>query len=147
VVGKAAARLINAFFASRFNCADGHGYSVDFLMTLKSRKIATRRNSHLGGILLLVFSFCIGIAIWIAVQSGRQDPLPTLVWASTVPDTKVIEMSPIVLDRLGAGWWWIYATPTDRQRLRDAGVGFAFALPTPLAQMAGCSVPVSAVTR
>jgi hypothetical protein len=107
---------------------------------------AKRFMPHLGGLLLLVVSLGLGMAIWVAVQSGRQDPLPTLVWASKVSDTKVMEASPLVLDRLGAGWWWVYATPSDRQRLRDVGVGFALALPTPLAQMAGCSVPASDIT-
>jgi len=45
-----------------------------------------------------------------------------------------------VLDRLGSGWWWVYATPEDRRALRQAGAHLAFALPTPLAQMAGCSI-------
>lgn len=115
-------------------------------MTRNPPDITKRSMPHLGGLLLLVSSLIVGVVTWITVQSGRQDPLPTLVWASRVSDTKVMEVSPLVLDRLGAGWWWVYATPSDRQRLRDVGVGFALALPTPLAQMAGCSVPAGDIT-
>ncbi len=86
----------------------------------------------------------VSLAIWIAVQSTRQDPLPTLVWAPQVTDHQVIESSSRVLNRLNwpAGpWWWIYATPKDRLALKEKGAVIALAMPTPLAQMAGCTVP------
>lgn len=98
-------------------------------------------NTHVGGVLLLVASALLVIVVWIAVQASRSDPLPTLVWAKNLSDAQVMTISPLVLDRLGNGWWWIYATPGDRERLRQAGASFALAMPTPLAQMAGCSMP------
>ena len=91
--------------------------------------------------LLLIGSALAVIALWIAVQASRSDPLPTLVWAKDLSDAKLMTASPLVLDRLGNGWWWVYAAPKDRERLRQAGVAFAVAMPTPLAQMAGCSMP------
>ena len=98
-------------------------------------------NIHVGGVLLLIGSALAVIALWIAVQASRSDPLPTLVWAKDLSDAKLMTASPLVLDRLGNGWWWVYAAPKDRERLRQAGVAFAVAMPTPLAQMAGCSMP------
>ena len=97
---------------------------------------------HLSAVLLLLSSAVVVIGLWIAVQASLSDPLPTLIWARDVPDTAVMTASPLVLDRLGNGWWWVYATPADRLRLKQAGVVLAVALPTPLAQMAGCSMPV-----
>jgi hypothetical protein len=97
--------------------------------------------SHFGGFLLLAASALFAVIIWIAVQSQRQEPLPTLVWAPKLSDTELIAASPMVLDRLGKGWWWVYGTPTDRERLRNAGAHVAIAMPTPIAQMAGCSMP------
>lgn len=79
--------------------------------------------------------------IWIAVQSQRSDPLPTLVWAPNLSDSQLVAASPMVLDRLGGGWWWIYGGPKDRLALRNAGANMAIAMPTPIAQMAGCSMP------
>jgi hypothetical protein len=102
-----------------------------------------RRSAHLGGVMLLVVSLLAGVVMWILVQAQRADPLPTLVWASGLSDQQMMAASPVVLDRLGGGWWWVYATPIDRQRLRSAGAELAIALPTPLAQMAGCSVPAA----
>ena len=110
-------------------------------MNQRHRKRYVVINSHVGAVLLLIGSFVAGIAIWVAVQSSRHDPLPTLVWARGVSDAQVMNASPFVLDRLGDGWWWVFATPADREKLRASGVGFAVALPTPLAQMAGCSMP------
>lgn len=81
------------------------------------------------------------IAIWVAVQATRTDPLPTLVFSPNITDSQLMQASPMVLDRLGNGWWWIYATPPDRKRLKEAGASMAIAMPTPLAQMAGCSMP------
>ena len=104
-------------------------------MTLK------RSSSHFAGVGLLIATFALGIVIWVAVQSTRSEPLPTLVWASSVSDGQIMSAGPAVLDRLGAGWWWIYATPQDRQTLKSIGAKLALAMPTPLAQMAGCSVP------
>ncbi len=100
-----------------------------------------RINTHLGGVLLLIGSAVVVIGIWIGVQASRTDPLPTLVWAGDVSDAAVMTASPLVLDRLGNGWWWVYAAPKDRERLRQTGVRIAVAMPTPLAQMAGCSMP------
>ncbi len=97
--------------------------------------------SHLGALMLLTITSLIAVIVWIAVQSQRTDPLPTLVWAPKLGDTQVMTASPMVLDRLGNGWWWIYATPKDREALKRAGAHFAIAMPTPIAQMAGCSMP------
>jgi hypothetical protein len=96
---------------------------------------------HLAAVILLTASALVVIAIWIGVQASRSDPLPTLVWAGELSDADLMTASPMVLDRLGSGWWWIYATPVDRQALREKGVRLALAMPTPLAQMAGCSIP------
>ena len=106
-----------------------------------------RIHRHLGAVLLLLGSAVVVIGLWITVQASRSDPLPTLVWARDVPDTTVMTASPLVLDRLGNGWWWVYATPADRLRLKQAGVALAVALPTPLAQMAGCSMPVPVTSK
>jgi len=103
--------------------------------------VGMKTSNHWLGVGLLLTTFLVGVSIWVAVQSTRQDPLPTLVWAAGVPDSQVMAASPRVLDRLGGGWWWVYATPKDREALRTMGVRLALALPTPLAQMAGCSVP------
>jgi hypothetical protein len=100
---------------------------------------------HIGGMLLLIGSFVLGLVIWIAVQSTRAEPLPTLVWAAKMSDSQVMAAGPVVLDRLGQGWWWVYATPKDRDALRSVGAQLALAMPTPLAQMAGCSVPAAPV--
>lgn len=97
--------------------------------------------SHLGALALLTITALTAILIWIAVQSQRADPLPTLVWAPDLSDSQLLAASPIVLDRLGGGWWWIYGQPTDRAALRSAGAKMAIAMPTPIAQMAGCSMP------
>lgn len=105
------------------------------------------RYPHRGALLLMLSSALAGVLIWIGVQSGRPEQLPTLVWSAGVPDARVIEASPMVLDRLGQGWWWVYAAPADRERLRDQGVRMALALPTPLAQMAGCSLPAQVSAR
>ncbi len=114
-------------------------------MTLSEKPLAinaTRRiNSHLGAVLLLLSSALVVIGIWIAVQASRSDPLPTLLWSGKLSDAEVMTASPMVLDRLGGGWWWVYAAPKDRQALRDKGARLALAMPTPLAQMAGCSMP------
>jgi hypothetical protein len=96
--------------------------------------------THVGGVAILVVSALVGIAVWIAVQSGRSESLPTLVWSPTVDDRLIMDASPRVLDRLGNGWWWVYAAPEDRIRLRELGARIAVAFPTPLAQMAGCSI-------
>lgn len=99
--------------------------------------------THIGGVALLLLSAVLVIAVWIAVQSGRSEALPTLVWSPGVEDRIVMTTSPRVLDRLGNGWWWVYAAPEDRVRLREAGARIAVAFPTPLAQMAGCTIPLS----
>jgi hypothetical protein len=96
--------------------------------------------AHLPAVLLMLATLLVGVGIWVAVQASRSDPLPTLVWAPEVSDREVMEKSQQVLDRLGNGWWWVYATPQERAALRQAGAQLAFALPTPLAQMAGCSI-------
>ena len=114
-------------------------------MTLSEKPLAintTRRvNSHLGAVLLLLSSALVVIGIWISVQASRSDPLPTLLWSGKLSDAEVMTASPMVLDRLGGGWWWVYAAPKDRQALRDKGARLALAMPMPLAQMAGCSMP------
>ena len=106
-----------------------------------------RSTNHLAGVGLLISTFVLGLVIWVAVQSTRSEPLPTLVWASSVSDGQIMSAGPAVLDRLGAGWWWIYATPQDRQTLKSIGAKLALAMPTPLAQMAGCSVPAAGFTE
>ena len=103
--------------------------------------VLKRSSNHLAGVGLLIATFVLGLVIWVAVQSTRSEPLPTLVWASSVSDSQIMSAGPAVLDRLGAGWWWVYATPQDRQTLKSIGAKLAVAMPTPLAQMAGCSVP------
>jgi hypothetical protein len=108
---------------------------------MNAKSVRTKRVSHLGAVLLLMISALVVVLIWIAVQSQRTDPLPTLVWAPALSDSQVMTASPMVLDRLGKGWWWIYGQPNDREALRAAGAHFAIAMPTPIAQMAGCSVP------
>jgi hypothetical protein len=104
-------------------------------------RTSRRVGGHLGALLLLLASALVVIGIWIAVQASRTDPLPTLLWSGKLSDAEVMTASPLVLDRLGAGWWWVYATPKDRQALREKGATLALAMPTPLAQMAGCSMP------
>ena len=104
-------------------------------------KSSRRGSGHLGALLLLLASAMVVIGVWIAVHASRTEPLPTLLWSGKLSDAEVMTASPLVLDRLGGGWWWIYATPKDRQALREKGVRLALAMPTPLAQMAGCSMP------
>lgn len=104
-------------------------------------------HAHRGAVLLMLTSALVSVLIWIGVQSGRSEPLPTLVWSAGVSDARVMEASPMVLDRLGQGWWWVYAAPEDRERLRSQGVRMALALPTPLALMAGCSLPAQISAR
>jgi len=106
-----------------------------------AEKVHRRGGGHFSAALLLVVSALVVMGIWIAVQATRTDPLPTLLWSGKLSDAEVMTASPLVLDRLGGGWWWIYATPKDRQSLREKGVRLALAMPTPLAQMAGCSMP------
>ena len=95
---------------------------------------------HLVAMLMLLLSAIVGLGIYIAVQSTRPEPLPTLVWSPELSDAQVLQHSPQILDRLGKGWWWVYADQTERAQLKAAGVTFAIAFPTPLAQMAGCSI-------
>jgi len=106
-----------------------------------AEKVHRRGGGHFSAVLLLVASALVVMGLWIAVQATRTDPLPTLLWSGKLSDAEVMTASPLVLDRLGGGWWWIYATPKDRQSLREKGVRLALAMPTPLAQMAGCSMP------
>ena len=75
---------------------------------------ARRVNGHFGAVLLLLSSALVVIGIWIAVQASRSDPLPTLLWSGKLSDAEVMTASPMVLDRLGGGWWWVYAAPKDR---------------------------------
>lgn len=100
-----------------------------------------RSSNHLAGVGLLIATFVLGLVIWVAVQSTRSEPLPTLVWANSMSDSQIMAAGPAVLDRLGAGWWWVYANPQERRALKSMGAQLAVAMPTPLAQMAGCSVP------
>lgn len=98
------------------------------------------RSGHLPALLMFLVSVIIGLAIYIGVQSSRPEPLPTLVWSPHLSDAQMLEYSPQILDRLGNGWWWVYADKTQRSALHDSGATFAIAFPTPLAQMAGCSI-------
>lgn len=88
--------------------------------------------------LLLAIALVLG-GLWFWVQSLRQDPLPSLVWAPTVEDRAMLALGPPVLDKRSGGWWWIEATPDERDKLRGLGARLAIALPQPVAQMAGCS--------
>lgn len=97
--------------------------------------------THVFGIGLITATFLVVVAVWISVQSTRPETLPTLVWAPDLTDAQVMEKSPLVLDRLGRGWWWVYANREERLRLGKEGVLIALAMPTPLAVMAGCSIP------
>jgi hypothetical protein len=95
---------------------------------------------HLVAALMFLVSAMIGLGIYIAVQSTRPEPLPTLVWSPDLSDAQVLQHSPMILDRLGKGWWWVYADRAERAQLKAAGATVAIAFPTPLAQMAGCSI-------
>lgn len=95
---------------------------------------------HVYSLLLMFGAAIVVLIVWIAVQATRSDPLPTLLWSPRLTDAQVMEHSPQVLDRLGNGWWWIYARPQDRARLSQAGASIVLAMPTPVAQMAGCSM-------
>jgi len=103
-------------------------------------KKKTFRGDHLPALMLLLGSLLVGLVIYIGVQSFRSDPLPTLVWSPGLSDAQMMKESRLVIDRIAPGWWWIYADPKERQRVRQAGAVFALAFPTPIAQMAGCSV-------
>ena len=81
----------------------------------------------------------IAVAIWIAVQSLRDEPLPSLVWAPDLSPDVIFSLGPPVLERLPGGWWWIETTPLERDKLRALGAHLAVAMPTPVARMAGCS--------
>ena len=97
------------------------------------------RQPHLQAISFLL---AVGLAlaiIWLAVQAQRDEPLPTLVWASDISDATMLAQAPSILNRLAPGWWWLETTPAQRAALRAQGVALAVALPTPLFRMAGCS--------
>lgn len=97
------------------------------------------RQPHLQAISFLLAVGLALAAIWLAVQAQRDEPLPTLVWASDISDATMLAQAPSVLDRLAPGWWWLETTPAQRAALRAQGVALAVALPTPLFRMAGCS--------
>ncbi|MEN9765994.1 MAG: hypothetical protein RL397_1949 [Pseudomonadota bacterium] len=97
------------------------------------------RNVHLPAALFLVALTVLSTLAWIAVQSTRDEPLPTLVWAPEIPAEIVFALGLPIRDRLGSGWWWIQAAPADREKFRLLGAKLVLAMPTPVARMAGCS--------
>jgi len=94
---------------------------------------------HGPAIAFLLALTILSVVAWIAIQSVREEPLPTLVWAPEVPAEIVFALGLPVRDRLGAGWWWIEMTPADREKFRLLGAKVVLAMPTPVARMAGCS--------
>ena len=99
----------------------------------------TLRQPHLRSLSLLLVVALVMTAIWFWVQSLRQEPLPSLVWAPDVTDEAMLGLGPAVLDKRSGGWWWIEATPLERDKLRGLGARMAIALPQPIAQMVGCN--------
>jgi hypothetical protein len=97
------------------------------------------RQPHLRSLSLLVVIAVLMAVVWFWVQSLRQEPLPSLVWAPNVSDEAMLGLGPPVLDKRAGGWWWIEATPMERDKLRGLGARLAVALPQPIAQMAGCN--------
>ena len=97
------------------------------------------RQPHLQAISFLLAVGITLAAIWLVVQSDRDEPLPTLVWAGEVSDAQMLAQAPWILDRLAPGWWWLETAPTQRAELRAQGIALAVALPTPLFRMAGCT--------
>lgn len=94
---------------------------------------------HLRALSLLLLLSLLAVGVWLAVQSFRDDPVPSLVWAPEVSDEQILGMGPPVLDRLSGGWWWIETTLIERDKLRAMGARLAMAIPQPIARMAGCS--------
>ena len=94
---------------------------------------------HLRAIGLLLLFSAVGFGLWLLLQSQREEPLPTLVWAPDIEDAVILERAPLILDRLGGGWWWVEATPFEREKLRGLGAYRALAVPQPVARMAGCT--------
>jgi hypothetical protein len=97
------------------------------------------RQPHLRSLSLLLAVALVMTAVWFLAQSLRQEPLPSLVWAPDVADEAMLGLGPPVLDKRTGGWWWIEATPLERDKLRGLGARLAIALPQPIAQMAGCN--------
>ena len=97
------------------------------------------RNPHGPAIAFLLALTILSFVVWIAIQSARDQSLPTLVWAPELPAEIVFALGLPVRDRLGAGWWWIEMTPADREKFRLLGAKVVLAMPTPVARMAGCS--------
>lgn len=95
----------------------------------------------LGGVFLLLATLLVGVVIWISVQAFRTDSLPTLIYSPKLSVAELMEKSPLVLNNLGDNWWWVYANKVERARLKESGVSLALAMPTPIAAMAGCSIP------
>ena len=102
---------------------------------------------HLRSLSLLLGVALVMTAVWFWVQSLRQEPLPSLVWAPDVADEAMLGLGPPVLDKRTGGWWWIEATPLERDKLRGLGARLAIALPQPIAQMAGCNSELPADTE
>lgn len=98
-----------------------------------------QRYLHLAALGFLVSVTLAGVSIWIAVQSTRDEPLPSLVWAPQVHPEAIFALGLPVRDQLSDGWWWIEASPEERAMLRVAGARIVVAMPTPVARMAGCS--------
>jgi hypothetical protein len=111
------------------------------LITNRMALLRISFSRHVAAIALMLATFVTGLAIYIGVQASRTEPLPTLVYFPGASDAALMAVGPAVLDRLGRGWWWVYADPVGRNGLRQAGAQLAVAFPTPLAQMAGCSTP------
>ena len=97
------------------------------------------RHPHLAALGFLVALVFVAVSLWVAVQSAREEPLPSLVWAPQVPPEAVFALGLPVRDQLADGWWWIEASPVQRTLLRSAGARIVVAMPTPVARMAGCS--------
>ena len=98
-----------------------------------------QRHPHVAALGFLVVLVLVAVGLWIAVQSARDEPLPSLVWAPQVPPEAVFALGLPVRDQLTHSWWWIEASPEQRMLLRAAGARLVFAMPTPVARMAGCS--------
>lgn len=98
-----------------------------------------QRYLHLAALGFLLSVTLAGVTIWISVQSMRDEPLPSLVWAPQVVPEAIFALGLPVRDQLSEGWWWIEASPEQRAMLRDAGARIVVAMPTPVARMAGCS--------
>lgn len=99
----------------------------------------SQRHPHAAALGFLVAIVLVAVGLWIAAQSARDEPLPSLVWAPQVPPEAVFALGLPVRDQLADGWWWIEASPAQRVLLRSTGARVVLAMPTPVARMVGCS--------